>query len=152
MELTQARATAERLIAIHVPQYRFEWSDGKTVLGHCDYRARAIRLSRTLTLVNDERQTVDTILHEIAHAKAGAGAGHGATWKRIARELGAVPRATAQGAVSVRETAPWVGHCPSCGHVSTAKFFRKPRVNRSCASCYPGAYHPAYRLVYTRQS
>lgn len=152
MELTIARRTAEELIALHVPEYRFEWSNGKTVLGHCDYSARTIRLSRTLTTVNDESQVIDTIRHEIAHAIAGHTAGHGPAWKHVARKLGAVPRAASQTATGVRDTAPWVGTCTSCGRESDVRFFRKPRNRRSCSKCYPHAFHPAYVLTYRRVS
>lgn len=42
-----------------------------------------------------EDKVKDTILHELAHAKAGHAAGHGYLWKRAARELGANPNRTA---------------------------------------------------------
>ena len=38
----------------------------------------------------------DTILHEIAHAIAGANAGHGPVWKAVAKRIGAAPRARAE--------------------------------------------------------
>ena len=152
MELTLARRTAEELIALHVPNYRFTWANGKTILGHCDFNNRQIALSRTLTVANDESQVIDTIRHEIAHAIAGPGAGHGREWKEQARRLGAVPRARAVGAVTVRDTAPWVGTCLVCGKESAVRFFRKPRNRRSCLSCYPYAFNPKYVLVFRRVS
>jgi|SRR6187431_381550 len=150
MELTQARRRAEELIALHVPHYHFSWSNGKTVLGYCEYDSRTIALSRTLTLVNEPDQIEDTIRHEIAHAIAGAHARHGKEWKSVARRLGAVPRAAAQGAVTVRDTAPWVGTCTKCGQDSPVRFFRKPRNRRSCVKCYPHGFHPAYVLTFRR--
>ena len=44
-------------------------------------------------LEGSEEQIRDTVLHEIAHAIAGHGAGHGPLWKATARRIGATPRA-----------------------------------------------------------
>ena len=44
----------------------------------------------------DPREVRDTILHEIAHALAGAKAKHGPAWKAIARRLGATLKARAE--------------------------------------------------------
>jgi SprT protein len=48
----------------------------------------SIALSKPLVECNDEPQVRDTILHEIAHAKAGHGANHGSLWKMTARAIG----------------------------------------------------------------
>ena len=48
------------------------------------------------------REVRDTILHEIAHALAGAKARHGPAWKAIAKRLGATPKARAEEGEDVR--------------------------------------------------
>lgn len=63
-------------------------------LGHCDYTAREICISRKVVLT-DWSEAVDTAMHEVAHALAGHRAAHGPEWKRIAVELGARPRSKA---------------------------------------------------------
>ena len=50
---------------------------------------------RTLGWSTSLRQVTDTILHEIAHALAGPGAGHGPAWKATASRLGATPKSCA---------------------------------------------------------
>lgn len=64
-------------------------------LGVCRYRQKEILLSRKHAVDGTPDQVSDTILHEIAHALAGSGAGHGPAWKKIARQLGATPKSCA---------------------------------------------------------
>lgn len=61
-------------------------------LGYCEYNTKEICISRKVVLT-DWIQSVDTAMHECAHAVAGHKANHGPEWKRIAIELGAQPRA-----------------------------------------------------------
>jgi predicted SprT family Zn-dependent metalloprotease len=58
--------------------------------GSCWPARRQITLSWKLTMLNDEAQVRNTVLHEIAHALT-PGDGHGAKWKRACRELGISP-------------------------------------------------------------
>ena len=62
-------------------------------LGTCNYSHRVIRIGRSHALDGSEAQIRNTVLHEIAHAIAGPGAGHGPLWKATARRIGATPRA-----------------------------------------------------------
>lgn len=57
-------------------------------LGCCRYRKLTIELSQLFVRTHDEEHVMNTILHEIAHALAGARAGHGERWKRTARSIG----------------------------------------------------------------
>jgi predicted SprT family Zn-dependent metalloprotease len=78
---------------------------------------------------------IDTVLHEIAHMLAPAGHGHGRRWKRIAKRLGAEPKAYKDlpyDADVKDEQLRWRGKCAS-GHV----FFNDRREKRSCAECNP---------------
>lgn len=68
-------------------------------LGTCNYAKQLIRLNYRLLAGGTEAEVMDTIYHEVAHAVARDRYGaaikpHGAEWKKIARELGATPRAT----------------------------------------------------------
>lgn len=60
-------------------------------LGYCDYSKREICVSRKVVLT-DWAEAVDTAMHEVAHAVAGAGSGHGPRWKAVAVDLGAKPQ------------------------------------------------------------
>ena len=74
----------------------FRFSAAERRLGECREREKTIRLSRRHAVNSDSREVTDTILHEIAHALAGAEAGHGPAWKAVAERLGATPKARAE--------------------------------------------------------
>jgi len=57
-------------------------------LGECDYSKKTISISTVLIEHASEAEVEDTVLHEVAHAIAGSGAGHTARWKAVARSIG----------------------------------------------------------------
>jgi len=57
-------------------------------------KRREIRLSRVLTELNDKDEIRDTILHEIAHIKAGLANGHNHVWRMWCIRVGAKPNPT----------------------------------------------------------
>jgi len=77
--------------------WQFEWSYGKTILGHCDPVDKAIRLSKYWMLSIKWEQCVDTILHEIAHAIAGCEHGHDRVWQKTCVKIGAKPERCYEG-------------------------------------------------------
>jgi predicted SprT family Zn-dependent metalloprotease len=79
-----------------VGTWSFHFDNAKRRCGACFYSRRTITLSRHFVTMNDEAEVRDTILHEIAHAFAGAKAGHGVHWQRAAMQLGARPERCAQ--------------------------------------------------------
>jgi predicted SprT family Zn-dependent metalloprotease len=68
--------------------WRFRWSTTKKGLGYCNFRTKTLVLSRPLAKVNCESRMQYTWRHEIAHALAGANAGHGTEWKRVVKACG----------------------------------------------------------------
>lgn len=152
MELQTAKLLAYRLMLENLKPHgwTFGWDNAVQSLGQCDYNRRRITLSRQLTAGADEVSVRDTILHEIAHANVGPGHGHGRVWMTEAIRLGASPRSRhSVGTVPNlrKELAPWVGTCPA-GHVSPYRFWRKPRVDRSCAMCNPRKFDRANLVTY----
>lgn len=128
------RRLAEQLITAHLDaSWTFAFDNAKKRAGACDYTRRRITVSRYLSARYDDETNRQTLLHEVAHALAGARAGHGAAWKRVAQELGYTGGVTHRGETAV-ELAPWVGVCPA-GHVA----YRHRRATRpvSCARCAP---------------
>lgn len=122
MDSTQARRLAEALLDTHglaAAGWRFEFSHGLNTLGHCCWRSRTVRLSRHFVRLNDASMVRETVLHEIAHALAGPGTGHGPIWKRHARRLGITPRATTDQARM--PSGRWDMVCGRCGEVLTAR-------------------------------
>ena len=136
-ELHRVRVWAEALIRTHLdPLYgagtwSFAFDHAKRRAGLCNYTDQRISVSRYLAAKFDDDEIHQVLLHEVAHAIAGVDAGHGAAWKRIARELGYVGGRTHDGEIA-HELAPWVGLCPA-GHEHAR--FRRPTRETSCAKC-----------------
>ncbi|QKJ18449.1 SprT-like domain-containing protein [Microbacterium hominis] len=146
-ELRDVRRWAEALISLHLdPSWTFAFDNAKRRAGLCDYTRRRISVSRYLAARYDDDTNHQTLLHEVAHALAGAGAGHGPRWKALARELGYVGGTTHHGETAT-ELAPWVGTCPS-GHV--AYRHRRPGRAMSCAKCAP-RFDERFAFAWTRR-
>ncbi|GAA3774576.1 hypothetical protein GCM10022240_27970 [Microbacterium kribbense] len=146
-ELQRVRAWADALIALHLdPSWTFGFDNAKRRAGLCDYTHKRISVSRYLAARYDDDTNHQTLLHEVAHALAGSGAGHGPAWKRAARGLGYVGGRTHDGEAAT-ELAPWVGVCPA-GH--TAYRHRRPTRSTSCVKCAP-RYDARYLFTWTRR-
>ena len=111
--------------------WHFEFDAATTRLGLCRYKTRTITLSRRLTEVNARETVLDTILHEIAHAKAGYAAAHGYAWRQVARSIGAQPdRVCGDG---VRQVAG--AYQATCGCGLDHNMYRMPRNRKRCRRC-----------------
>jgi predicted SprT family Zn-dependent metalloprotease len=108
-------------------------------LGRCSYRRRRIDLAEWIFHRCDWEEIQDTVRHEVAHALAGPGTGHGPRWKSLALRLGALPRSCARSdgtwASPASERPPaWLLRCLTCGRA----FPRKRRVQVArfrCGAC-----------------
>ena len=121
-DLQALRRVAEDMIAAHLDaSWTFAYDSAKRRAGACDYTRKRITVSRYLSARYDDETNRQTLLHEIAHALAGARAAHGTAWKRTARAIGYTGGVTHH-----------VGTCPA-GHVA----YRHRRATRatSCAKC-----------------
>lgn len=110
--------TRELLDLHEVVNFRVKTSGRMTrMLGLCDFGKREIRISRELARINDRSVTEDVIRHEVAHAIAGPGAGHGPQWKDACRVTGATPKAcvSASEIVTVKRDYRWKATCDACG-------------------------------------
>lgn len=146
-DLQRVRTWADALIALHLDaSWSFGFDNAKRRAGLCDYTRKRISVSRYLTARYDDETNHQTLLHEIAHALAGASAGHGSRWKAVARDLGYVGGTTHRGETAV-ELAPWVGVCPS-GHL--AHRYRRPARQMSCARC-AATFDPRFAFTWTRR-
>ncbi len=128
------RLMAQQLLAEHLDDsWSFAFDHAKRRAGLCNYRDKRISVSRYLAARYDDETNRQTLLHEVAHALAGASAGHGAAWRRTARQIGYTGGVTHHGEPA-NDLAPWVGECPA-GHIA----YRHRRVTRatSCARCAP---------------
>jgi hypothetical protein len=98
--------------------WTFQWDRSRSRFGVCKHGPRVISMSEHLVKLNDRANVLDTVLHEIAHALAGPGAGHGPLWKAKCREVGANPERCYDSATVATPPAPWVGICEHCGPVA----------------------------------
>ena len=132
-DLVRVRKWANALIALHLDpaEWSFGFDSAKTRAGLCNYSRKRISVSRYLAARYDDDEIHQILLHEIAHALAGPGAGHGPKWKAIARDLGYDGKRTHDGAIA-DELAPWVGRCPA-GHEYFR--YRTPTRPLSCGKC-----------------
>lgn len=114
MRLAPAREAADRLLAQHeLTDWSFRFDRARTRCGSCHYGKRQISLSRYFVELNDPDEVENVLLHEIAHALAGPGVGHGPAWRTIAATIGARPEATASPAIPMPR-ARWALVCRNC--------------------------------------
>jgi predicted SprT family Zn-dependent metalloprotease len=112
--------------------WRFEWDEAVRRAGICRYGPRVIGLSRPIFAMPENRDgALDTILHEIAHALVGPGAGHGPEWRRMAACVGS---STDRCHTMPTPPSRLVGTC-DCGPIHKRE--RMPRNNstRICKTC-----------------
>ena len=143
MKLQQAEALAISLLRQHGlwPEWSFRFDRSKVRFGTCNYTQRQISLSRHLVALNCEEQVRETILHEIAHALAPRGAGHGPLWRAVVIAIGCRGQ-RCYGPEVARPTPKYRGTCPTCGKV----VHRHRRAVLACGSCSK-AFDALHRLL-----
>ncbi len=147
-ELPRVRVWALALIDLHLDaSWSFGFDRARTRAGACDYAKRRITVSRLIAERSSDDDIHQVLLHEVAHALAGPGAGHGPRWKRIADDLGYAGSRLYTGA-TVTELAPWVGSCPA-GHLHYRH--RRPTRVMSCAKC-SRRFDARYAIHWQRRS
>lgn len=131
-DLNRVRRWADALIALHLdPSWSFGFDHAKKRAGLCNFIARRITVSRYLAARYEDDEVHQILLHEVAHAMAGTGTGHGPKWKATAHELGYVGKRLHDGETAT-ELARWVGTCRA-GHVHYR--YRKPTRPLACGRC-----------------
>lgn len=132
MELGDVKELATGLMARHrLDGWRLVFDNAKTRAGACRSNRREIALSRSLMSLYGVEQVTQTVLHEIAHALAGAGHGHDRKWRGIARRIG-YTGGRCLPADAPKVDGAWAGVC-AAGHRTTAH--RRPVRVRSCPQC-----------------
>lgn len=90
--------------------WTFRLNNNRSRLGVCRYRGKSIELS-VFHLTSPDKEIMNTLLHEIAHALVGPGHGHGPVWKRKAIEIGC----TGERCGKMEAPAKYTGTCVKCG-------------------------------------
>ncbi|MFZ7087315.1 SprT-like domain-containing protein [Curtobacterium sp. RRHDQ10] len=147
-DLDRVRIWAESLIRLHLDEgtWSFGFDNAKTRAGQCDFSRKRITVSRHLATRFEDEDVHQVLLHEVAHALAGARAGHGPTWRRAATGLGYVGSRLHDGPIA-SELASWVGTCPA-GHEHFR--YRTPTRPMACARC-SRRYDPSNTIVWQRR-
>jgi len=112
--------------------------------GLCNHNERTISLSWHLVGMNDEDSVRDTILHEVAHALAGPGAGHSQRWKMMARQLGCSARRCYDSRRIAAPPARFMGACPSCGVTVLRSRRKQIACSRCCVKFSEGRFDAKY--------
>ena len=95
--LAEVAREARALMDAHgLDEWTLRFGAAQRRLGACLEQPKIIEIARWHAVHDEPGQVTDTILHEIAHALAGASAGHGPVWKAVARRIGATPKARAE--------------------------------------------------------
>lgn len=138
---------AEKLAKDHIKNilgdgWKFRWDRSKKRFGCCHWNMKLITLSKELVELNEVGEVEDTILHEIAHALAGARHGHDKVWKQKCIEIGARPEMYYSTKIVTQPEPRYLLICNNCGRVKGA--YKKR--NCSCGKCSGGVYNPNYRM------
>jgi predicted SprT family Zn-dependent metalloprotease len=95
--------------------WHFQFSNHKTIVGQCDYRAKVIKFSTNFLMKNDEDFITDTLLHEIAHALVGKDVqAHGYEWRMKARAIGCNGERTCGPEAQSTARHNYYMECPRC--------------------------------------
>jgi SprT protein len=145
MDLDDARSLAAELMLQHkLPrEWSFVFDRSKVRFGKCDYGKKRISLSRYLVEANGIAAVRETILHEIAHALAPRGAGHGPVWRAMAAAVGC-NGSRCYGDEVARPNPKFHGTCPGCGRI----IHRHRRTAIACGKCAP-TFNPKFAFIWS---
>lgn len=132
MKLLDAEKLAKRkMIENGLDDWSFKFDRSKSRFGACWHNRKLISLSKELVFLNDEKDVLDVLLHEIAHACVGKGNGHNWVWRQKAVELGCNPERCYDPRKVITPKKKFVGICPNCEH----KVERHKRFKGACGKC-----------------
>ena len=145
MNTREAESLVYKYMAKHeLPnEWSFRWQGKKRSLGTCSYSQKEIRLSRWYVELNDLAEVTDTILHEIAHALSyvrhgRAGIGHGALWKSICREIGAIPKSCSK--ANLHRPKNHYKYVETCCGLTFKRHRLKRNISYACPKCHQGLF------------
>jgi RimJ/RimL family protein N-acetyltransferase/predicted SprT family Zn-dependent metalloprotease len=130
------RAIAERKMAEHIDleNWQFGFDSARRRAGLCNYTTKTISISRYLVDIHTIDESMQVVLHEVAHAMCGKREGHNKKWLATAKSIGyRAERFT--GTEIAEETASWIGSCKN-GHKHYR--YRQPARPLACGLCGRG--------------
>lgn len=127
------RALAEGKMAEHLDlaSWSFGFDSAKRRAGLCNYTNKTISISRYHADIHTIDETMQVVLHEIAHAMCGKREGHNKKWLATAKSIG-YRAEKFTGTEIAKETASWIGTCRN-GHQHYR--YRQPSRPLACGLC-----------------
>jgi predicted SprT family Zn-dependent metalloprotease len=155
VDLQTADAIANKIVRHYAPDWTVSWGTAKSQFGLCRFKAKNIRLSRPLTLLNSQQTFEWVVRHEVAHILAGAEAGHGRMFKVHALSLGIIgDRCWTQGGNTDVTTieGKYLGTCKQrCGYTVTMHRVTHAAYHRGiCTECSSRRIRMWVHLDWTR--
>lgn len=127
----------------------FEFDNAIRRFGCTHYNTKRITISKHLALLNNEQQVTNTILHEIAHAIAGASCDHNALWRDVAVSIGCDGNRCYDSGVVKQPHARYTAICPKCHkHVQKARKCGDLACGRCCKRYNNDQYSRDYLLTW----
>lgn len=118
--------------------WKWGYDHRKTRLGVCKVRKKKILISKFFLKHNLDtfaNALEDTVRHEIAHALDAELRGHsdhGPQWKKIAKQVGAIPKAASK---ALDGEHKWTLKCPSCGYTFGRHRLTDKATRVACGRC-----------------
>lgn len=121
----------EKMVEQGLGDWHFKLDNSPRRFGCCKYRTRTISISTKLALLNSEKEVLNTILHEIAHALVGSHNAHNYIWRQKAIEIGCNGNRCCDTTKVIAPPKKYIGTCPSC----KGTIQRHRRKDIACAKC-----------------
>lgn len=117
---------------------------GLSFLANCYHKLKIITLNHNLIGYVETDEWVETILHELAHAKTGQR--HTKQWRDFYIHIGGKGFRFAKRSSLLTSIYKYKLVCPECG---TETFMHRRGKDRSCGNCSEGKYNPKYKMEWT---
>jgi predicted SprT family Zn-dependent metalloprotease len=123
--------------------WEFRFNNTTSNIAQCNYDKAIIQFSNSYVSLLSQKEIINIILHEIAHALVGAGHNHDAVWQKKALEIGCDGKRLYNGEIVY--PSKYIAKCKYCDNVYYR--MRLPKNNRtySCCKC-DSIYNPKYIL------
>jgi len=127
--------------------WTFQFDNAKVRFGLCDLKTKTISMSKKLVSLNEEKDIVDTLLHEMAHAVTSCG--HNRKWRHTAILMGCNGKRCYSSNEIVKPKPKFIGTCPQCETKINRYNKTKSMNNISCKKCCK-QYNPEFQFVWKK--
>ena len=129
----RVRLARAKMDELGLQGWQFRLDNARARTGQCSFSRRCISLSRYFVAVVSDRDFLNTLLHEIAHAIAGFECGHGPRWMEVARSIGCDALRCYSRPFCPK---PYVVRC-ACGAVRVGRYRVSKRLfEKRCERCH----------------